>query len=370
MTHSFRSTFLVGLALTVCAGFLALAPSGCGRSTPPPIGPAKYVGNDACAPCHAEEFKKHHGGRHDRSLQLATASELGGLKPAVGPVPGTRLKLDAQGDDFVLRGPGNPDVKFDLVLGSGKVGITFVSLHDDGTLTESAQSWIPSEKRWYKTPGQEYADAEQTGQRHPADASRKCLTCHTVTIPEQSLMPERRFFGVGCETCHGPGSAHIEAAKRKDPNLLMKRLQDLTPREINEECGKCHRSFDGVGAGGIEVTMTNRFQAYGLMQSPCFEKGGEKLSCLTCHDPHDNLETNPRHYDIVCMTCHSPGAKLAPPEVPQERAEFVCPVNPNQKCTSCHMPKRKVFPKSNIFTNMADHLIWAYGRKNPRKEGK
>ena len=197
-----------------------------------------------------------------------------------------------------------------------------------------------------------------------------CLECHTITVPAGSLKTERRFFGVGCETCHGPGSAHIAAAKAKSKDLAIEDLGKLSPREQNERCGKCHRAFDGIGHGGIEVTMTNRFQAYGLMQSPCFEKSGETISCMTCHDPHSNVDTNRRNYDLVCMNCHSPGAPSAPPEVPSERAKHVCPVKPNAACTTCHMPERPVFPKSNISTDMADHLIWAYGKQSKPKDGK
>jgi hypothetical protein len=34
------------------------------------------------------------------------------------------------------------------------------------------------------------------------------------------------------------------------------------------------------------------------------------------------------------------------------------------------MPERPVFPKSNISTDMADHLIWAYGKQSKSKDGK
>ncbi|MFM7320276.1 MAG: multiheme c-type cytochrome [Armatimonadota bacterium] len=362
-----RRTTLLSLALTVCALVGAWAPSGCGKDGPghgPAIVAATYVGNDACAPCHAKEMRQHKGSRHDTTLHLATEGELGGMMPQAGPIAGAGLSLARSNGSARLEGSGTAEaVPFDLAFGSGKLGLTFVQLLEDGTLVESAQSWIPSKGLWYKTPGQEFQEPGATGFKHSPGSSRMCLECHTITVPKDSLKPERRFFGVGCETCHGPGSAHVEAARAKQTDLRIEDLGRLSAREQNERCGKCHRAFDGIGHGGIEVTMTNRFQAFGLMQSPCFERGGEKISCMTCHDPHADADTNRRNYDLVCLSCHSPGAPTAPPEAPSERAEQVCPKQPATNCTKCHMPERPVFPKSNISTDMADHLIWAYGKQ-------
>jgi hypothetical protein len=47
-----------------------------------------------------------------------------------------------------------------------------------------------------------------------ADADPKCITCHTVGFGTASgyrrEYAEKKLTDVGCESCHGPGSLHVE----------------------------------------------------------------------------------------------------------------------------------------------------------------
>jgi hypothetical protein len=95
---------------------------------------------------------------------------------------------------------------------------------------------------------------------------------------------------------------------------------------------------------------TNRFQPYGLSLSKCFIKSNNKLTCSTCHSPHQDVEVNPKHYEAVCVDCHRGASQQKP----------ACPVNPKEKCISCHMPNRPVFPNTTLPTQMADHFIRIY----------
>ena len=108
--------------------------------------------------------------------------------------------------------------------------------------------------------------------------------------------------------------------------------------------------------------MTQRFQPYGLMQSPCFQKSGDRLSCVSCHDPHTNVSTDRRTYEKACLNCHGVPASLHPDSKTSVQSK-PCPVNPREKCVECHMPTRKVFANSTLPIAMADHLIWAYRKK-------
>ena len=78
-------------------------------------------------------------------------------------------------------------------------------------------SYFPAYKIWDLTPGQEVHVAADTqfGRLDSADAAKRCLGCHSTALPAkgQGIMPESRFFGVGCEACHGAGKAHIDAER-------------------------------------------------------------------------------------------------------------------------------------------------------------
>ncbi len=71
-----------------------------------------------------------------------------------------------------------------------------------------------------------------------ADADPNCIGCHTVGFGTTSGY--RREFGrekltnVGCESCHGPGSAHIAA--RQSGNLDTGKMRALGAGD----CQKCH----------------------------------------------------------------------------------------------------------------------------------
>ena len=351
MTASSFARFCGGaLALAVVA--LAFAPGGCGKAVSTPPARATFVGNAACAECHKSEFEKHKDSRHARTLHAAAVSELGALAPPAGAIGDSGCTIRREGDTLYLRTPATgQEVRLEFALGSGKTGVTFVGLDGKGGVEEGRMSYFPAHKRWFITPGQERRDGDSPSLNQPPAIARRCLGCHSVTVPETSLKIEPRFFGVGCERCHGPGSAHIEAARRKDRDLRMEKMIDWPATRINEACGNCHRTPAEVGNTGLDMTMTNRFQSFGLMQSPCFRKSGGAISCISCHDPHSDATTRARDYELVCLTCH---------EGPKHKQ---CPVNPKEKCITCHMPTRPVFPRSHMPIEMADHLIWAYGKK-------
>src|SRR5207237_3287456 len=103
----------------------------------------------------------------------------------------------------------------DLAFGSGKAGIAFAVIVSRDVMAEARMSYFPPGKRYYVTPGQNDLPARQLGNVSVGAAARQCFDCHTVAMPADSITPERRFMGVGCESCHGPGSAHVQAMKAR-----------------------------------------------------------------------------------------------------------------------------------------------------------
>src|SRR5207249_8666777 len=105
---------------------------------------------------------------------------------------------------------------------------------------------------------------------------------------KQCLYPEPRIMGVGCESCHGPSSAHIAAARTRGvKNLRMEKLSSIGGKKMNELCGRCHRSVEDVLKMPADQRNSQRFFTYGLAMSKCFLKSEDRLTCSTCHDPHD-----------------------------------------------------------------------------------
>ena len=92
-----------------------------------------------------------------------------------------------------------------------------------------------------------------SGRHFPTGATLKCFECHTTAMSNRGplVLDEATMIpNVGCERCHGPGGAHVEAARRgaKDAELAMP--FGLEPRSADDEirmCGSCHRLPETVG---------------------------------------------------------------------------------------------------------------------------
>ena len=340
-------TLLLGV-VAGCVGDPSLTPPS---PTPrPSVVAQEFMGNAACAECHSDIARSHAESHHAQTLNALTAQKTGKQTPPTGKIPGTEFVLSAGKGGYSVAAPVRSDtsVPLELALGSGKTGLTYVTFLEEGKIAEFRMSYFPLKKSWYVTPGQERMELESLGRVHPAENARRCMLCHSVTVPETGAKPESRFFGVGCESCHGAGGAHVRAAREGDYTTgRMQALEKLTATQLNLLCGKCHGTKEDVKTAHLPADVTNRMQTYGLMESQCFLKSKDTLSCLTCHNPHENVRTDSSFYERACLKCHSP-------HTPEQKA---CPVNPKEGCIRCHMPERKALAGSDIPMTMADHKI-------------
>ena len=361
---TFAGSKLVVLIVMASATALLFAACGVSRTVAPNEikvdTAALFASESECAPCHAGIAHSHASSRHASSLRFIDKDTPPVQIPPSGPVGKTRYSVEHTGKsvDFVNAASAEKRRKVDLAFGSGKSGVTYVALNSDNTLEEMRLSYVPKVKRWFVTPAQEDRVDQNLGRVHATAGARACLGCHTSTLPAETLRPEPRFLGVGCQACHGPAAAHVAAAKSGNlQDLKIDRAAQWPADKVIEVCGKCHRTSANVNTTGDDVTMTQRFQAYGLEQSLCYQQSGGKLSCVTCHNPHTDVETNPRGYEGICLQCH--GSARSEAKAAFAVPSKVCPVNAERNCIGCHMPSRQVFPRSDIEVKMADHLITA-----------
>jgi hypothetical protein len=320
-----------------------------------------FVGNEACRECHAKEFGMHAGSKHDMTLQTVETARTRQVLPPTKSIPGGLYALEQIGDtlQFATTTPPVDSAPIELVFGSGKTGITFAGGFDHSGFTEFRMSYDVRRKTWIPTPGQETASDLALGRRKAGDEALRCLSCHSVFTGDVPKPPEIKLTGVTCERCHGGAAAHIAAARTSGAqDLKMKKLGLLAGKDMNAVCSQCHMSAVDVPLANVDISSTNRFQTYGLEASPCFIKSGGKLNCVTCHDPHTNLVTGEAPYVNNCLSCHSAASTVETRGTNDHVT--ICPVNPKDKCVSCHMPKRPLVPGAHIKHESADHLIWAY----------
>ncbi len=184
--------------------------------------------------------------------------------------------------------------------------------------------------------------------------ARSCFSCHTTAMTSAtplnvaSLVP-----GVTCEACHGPGAAHVAAMQTKHTggDLHIFNPGTLSPAQSVDFCGACHSSPWDVRLMGAVGLQTVRFPAYRLEKSRCWGAAGdERVTCISCHDPHQPLVREASAYDSACLACHQTSVHA---KADADYPGAACPVA-KKNCTSCHMPKYELPEMHYKFT---DHMI-------------
>lgn len=72
-----------------------------------------------------------------------------------------------------------------------------------------------------------------------ANATDACLVCHVTGMtlpggwPQADAAKAANVAGVGCESCHGPGSKHVTAAKEERKNTINNAVSEAM-------CKQCH----------------------------------------------------------------------------------------------------------------------------------
>jgi hypothetical protein len=325
-----------------------------------------YIGSESCGGCHPGEFAAHSRSGHARTLRPAAqtpqAVRLSGATFPDPERPGARWSYSLRDGQFwTERREGDVVERFliDYAFGSGHHATTFVTLTNhtavSPTMLEHRLTLYTHKEAPDITAGQGQARGSNrpgigpSGRHFPTAATLKCFECHTTAMSNRgplALDLATMIPNVGCERCHGPGRAHVQAARRGAKVAELAMAFGLQPRKAADEirlCGSCHRLPETVDRALIrpENATLVRFQPVGLLQSACYRKSRGTLSCANCHDPHAKTSTDLPGYEAACLSCHR-----GPSQTP-------CKVSPGTGCVGCHMPRRD----ATRGMMMADHWI-------------
>jgi len=372
MSNGLKKLVLLAAAAFAAACFGGLlAPRGLSQGGPNNVlsdwrpardaGGIGYVGNKACAECHAYQASTFSETPMANASRAAADCEILAAHPRLafreGPYSYEIARRGRQSVYTVSDGAGTISEPLLYCFGSGVAGQTYIFRHG-GSLYESRVSYFQKLRGLGLTilhPREVPKSlAEAVGRRMSEEGARGCFSCHTTAAVNGSrLQLERLAGGVGCEACHGPGERHVAAVRAGN----FKSLQIFNPAKLDaldlmqEFCATCHVSFEEVshmpelgGANNI------RFQPYRIFKSRGHLLDDRRISCTACHDPHDKLRHEAAFYDAKCTACHLNGPREA--RTPA-RAAAPCPVSTRQ-CVTCHMPKVELPEMHFKFT---DHWI-------------
>jgi tetratricopeptide (TPR) repeat protein len=316
---------------------------------------AEFVGSETCASCHAEQSRSrndHHMALTGLPVDEATRERFFSAARLEKPIDwagaaGPPRYIASPGGVF-LETTGEGRVPVAAVFGSGARGFTPISAEAGRRIRELRLSFSAKLDAWLLTPGSA-EDEDPSGAVKSAEESRDCLDCHASLLVwrDDRLDASSSSLGVQCERCHGPGSAHVEAISSSggesrifNPGLLRADGQAVF-------CGQCHRRPSDIDPLSVMTRAPSmaRHAGAGLMLSECFRRSLKEktITCLDCHDPHENIQASAR-YRESCLRCH------AAPET-EHRSQTI---GSSSDCVSCHMPVEEKGFQGLRFT---DHWI-------------
>lgn len=259
---------------------------------------------------------------------------------------------------------GRESISLPLHYAFGVGSQTFV-LERDGRLYESFVSYYPAIDGLDVTMGDQNLEPKTLMEALGRDVTDRdatsCFGCHsTGSVVNKQLNLASMIPGVTCEHCHVGAVDHLQAISHGKLDALPPKLKRLSPEDLSNFCGQCHRTWETVIRNKWKGEMNVRFQPYRLANSKCFDGVDQRINCVACHDPHQEIVREDKSYDAKCLACHSAGVKPSVGMLAAHAAEpasqvkmKMCPVGQNN-CVSCHMPKVELPGGHMIF---ADHEI-------------
>jgi hypothetical protein len=320
-----------------------------------------FVGSEKCGACHREQFAAQSESGHALSLALAGEHHLAGRWTAPGSFPEGNFayNLERNGGAVAFKIRQGDDLRehvVDWAFGAGQQAVTFVSRLNEDFYVELRASYYPAASGLALTPGHQNHQPRDLGEAlgvqyktfGPRSEILSCFGCHSTGALSlgESLEIKPNELGVRCESCHGPGQAHVELLGKGSPAAARQAIGNpkrLAAPDLMRFCGECHRP---PASEGVAIDWSDpwnvRHQPLYLTESACFKNSPGGLTCMQCHDPHSPLRSNDAaYYNARCGSCHS-AASHPPAEV--------CRAEPG--CASCHMPAVRPQPE------LAFHNHW------------
>lgn len=381
---------------------------------------AGFVGSAACEGCHLDRHESWYATYHRTMTQEASAVSVQGEFDGQSlDYWGLRVRpVHENGnyyfDYYTLEDEHLSRMPIERTVGSHRYQQYLTRLPEDGTYVRLHYLWHNGDQRWVHMNAAFLSPDEQDFDAQVAIWNQNCIFCHNtgpqpgMTNYEElaqrasagepvNVATDSRFqstvaeLGISCETCHGPGSIHVERAEQTWTAIAM-RLNGgrdasiINPLRLDAErntqiCGQCHgqrmpktsellhewmhegptfraglnlndhvdplwrhtkapvRGHEDMFELRFWADGTPRLSAYeyqGLVLSACYQKA--ELSCIDCHtmhsgDPAGQLPEQHRG-NTPCLACHQDlRNEAALTEHTAHEAD-----GPGSLCYNCHMP--------------------------------
>lgn len=257
-------------------------------------------------------------------------------------------------------------------------------------------AWLASSTSSQSTkPNQTQEVANQAGDYVGSEA---CKDCHEDQFKAYAHTSHAKLATIGswkgkvtgCESCHGPGKAHIEEG---DPAKMFS-FKNKSSKETSESCLTCHSGKEehnnfrrgehwrnDIGCAdchsahpsptGKNLASSITFISPANSEKPAFStikllNISEPQLCLSCHTEVKHQFNLPFHHKVLegamkCSDCHNPHGGF---ELKQTRLA----TGADAACIKCHVDKQGpfVYEHAPVKTEGCVACHTPHGSSNPR----
>lgn len=390
--------------------------------------PGGYVRSETCRSCHPDQHASWHRTYHRTMTQHATPESVrGNFTNQTLTWKGEEYHFRRRGDEFFVemndpewtyvraqqetafkRGlgprpasdekPPRVEKRVTLTTGSHHMQAYWVAADNGNQQFSVPFTYLFEEQRW--VPRNDVFLLPPDSPPLPQVWNNNCLGCHaTAGQPQPGALEPGALtrvaeLGIACESCHGPGEAHVRANLNPKRRYTLHRGTNGDPTIVNparvsskksaEICGQCHAARFSANhnewlASGTDYwhresidahrplipghkmrELTNDWNAEqvahkealagyfwndgmvrvsgreysGLVETPCFQRG--TMSCLSCHsmhksEPADQLARG-MESNAACYQCHGDYEKKLTQHTRHSANSS------GSSCYNCHMP--------------------------------
>ena len=254
-------------------------------------------------------------------------------------------------------------------------------------LTAARSSQAVARTKIYDKPSSDYVGSDT------------CQACHEDVFKAYSHTTHATLTGLsswknkvtGCESCHGPGKAHVDGGGDKSKIITF---TGKSSKEISETCLSCHAGKEernnfrrgehwrnDVGCTdchsphsnkiGANVAASNMFPTTANAEKPGFSttrmlKANDPQLCTSCHTEVKPQFTAPFHHKVLegamrCSDCHNPHGGFE-----TKQARLV--TGADAACIKCHVDKQGpfTFEHAPVKTEGCTACHTPHGSSNPR----
>jgi tetratricopeptide (TPR) repeat protein len=305
---------------------------------------AKFTGGKECISCHKREYDLWKSSKHDNAMDFATDSTvLGDFNNAEAELNGVKHRFYKRDGKFYVftKGIGGSMAEFEVAYTFGVKPLQqYLIPFEKGKYQCLPIAWDTERKKWFDMSAMVYRPEELKPHswfywtNQSQNWNGMCAECHSTNLNKNYNPADDSYnttwsdIDVNCESCHGPGSFHLDWAKLgegsrdfdRNKGLVLK-TSGTTSKQYIEACAPCHSRRTSFGPE--THSESNYFDKYrpeniipplyhadGQIEDEVYEFASftqskmymHDVKCSDCHDSHSlkfKFDGN-----ALCTQCH------------------------------------------------------------------